>query len=1286
MTHRAKKSWSRFVAIVLFGVVSVLQLAAQSDSAAAYTFTTLAGYALSSSADGLGPNARFDRPLAVAIDASGNIYVADNANSTVRKITPAGVVTTIAGLAGLRGFADGMGSAARFWSPSSIAVDPSGNVYVGDDFYFLIRKLSPVGTNWMVTTFSGQLATQGYRDTNPLRGGVGGRLNGPLGLAGDTAGNVYIADGPIRKLAPDGFLSTVANAEGFLIFESINGIERITNSVGVFPGNATAIAVNATGDVYVTDRNNHTVWEVNPVGSNWNVRLIAGASGVPGSVDGPGLSARFQNPAGISVDSAGHLFVTDGNHTIRRLEPDGTNWIVATWAGSVGNSGNTDGVGTNALFSSPAGVAVDASDNLIVADSLNDEIRKVTSAGIVRTIAGSTAVGYGSADGVGTSARFSSPNGVAVDASGNVYVSDQNNHTIRQITSAGVVITLAGNVDNAGTVDGIGSEARFNFPDGIAVDSTGNLYVAQNGDGALRRITPAGVVSTIPGVSATDVAVDSANNIFTARFNEVRKVSMSGTNWVESIIANVPGTLYAIAAAYDGRLVLLNGNQVQMLTPDGTNWVLSHVANLLNLPAHLAVDGAGNIFVATITGHTVQKISPAGTNWVLSTIGGLINQSQFYEGGNVDGAGTSAEFAIPFGIAADYAGNVYVSDAVNHNIRKGVFTRFAPVRAPTLSQPPLNAALGVTLLPSEAGGQWRFPWELGWRDGGTIASNMAPANYPVEFRGRPGYLLLSPSVTVAVTNGGTTLITNEYFPTLIESESGNAGSLTVNIGPSPPPGAGWRFIRDSAPFFPPGFTTNLAPGTYLIEFAPVGGRVKPDSRAVQVFAGLPTSLLVNYLLAVTPPDGVQLPQPVPIASVSDVINSPFGFNGQLQSDTGNGSGVAVQTNVVLTAAHVVFNDQTLSYVSQTFWYFQRTAGVSDPPPQAARGYYLLSGYAAQRTNDLQSGLYAPGQSTPQSRNLDVAALYFLAPVAGGGHGGYLPSDQTPNAWLSGASLKMLVGYPVDGSQFGDATIVPGRMYRTDPQPYPLTVAGDPVSGQQQVYVAPWLLSYPGNSGGPLYAQFDGDYYPAGVYLGTLYSGIQPIGSLVRAIDSNVVNLIALAANQGDSGTNFTGGGVITIIPSQNISASNPGAVQFRLAPPAAVRAGAGWRLLGDTPFGTATNYTRAVLSTNPFAIEFKPIPGWNLPTNQAIIVLPNPIAPTVFTAFYTVTNPLLVQRAIGFGMTGTTGTVYRLEKKSALTNATWQTVSTNTIHTNGFNPVLTNPPAGFYRLLWLTNF
>jgi len=280
---------------------------------------------------------------------------------------------------------------------------------------------------------------------------------------------------------------------------------------------------------------------------------------------------------------------------------------------------------------------------------------------------------------------------------------------------------------------------------------------------------------------------------------------------------------------------------------------------------------------------------------------------------------------------------------------------------------------------------------------------------------------------------------------------------------------------------------------------------------------------------------------------------------------------------------------------------------------------------------------------------------------------------------------MLVGYPVDGSEFG-VTVMPGQMYQIGPQPYPLALATDPVTGQQEVYTASWFLGYPGNSGGPLYVEFNGYYYPAGVYLGTLYSGTTPYASAVRAIDSAVVNLITNAAALGDSGTNHAGGGVITIIPSQAVSAANPGYLQFQLEPGSAVQAGAGWRLQGDATYSTATNYTEAVLSTNVVVVQFKPIPGWNLPTNQAVTVLP--LQFTVVTAYYTVTNPVLVASGtVGLGITGTTGTVYQLQYRTNLASGSWTPVSTNTILTNGFNLLLPNPATNgtaiFYRALWL---
>jgi hypothetical protein len=522
------------------------------------------------------------------------------------------------------------------------------------------------------------------------------------------------------------------------------------------------------------------------------------------------------------------------------------------------------------------------------------------------------------------------------------------------------------------------------------------------------------------------------------------------------------------------------------------------------------------------------------------------------------------------------------------------------------------------LLPPEAHGQWRLPWETGWRDSGTAADNLVPGDYPIEFRVLPDWLTIPANLPVQVTEGGTTVVSADvYYPTInAGDQASGSGSLTVDLGLTAPDGAAWGFLGDpNPPSLASGYSTNLLAGTYLINFAAVGGRITPQSEAVQVRAGLPSRISVNYLVAQSPPLEALLPTLVPADSVADITNFPFGFNGQLQSEVGYGSGVAVLTNVVLTAAHLVFNDQSLSYVSEATWFLQKEGAVLGAKPQQARGWYVLSGYASQRTNDLLSGLYGPDQSTPQSRNVDVAALYFPIPVAQGGHGGYLPSDTVSNIWLTGTSPKMIVGYPVDGSLFGDDTINAnaGKMYQTLPRPYSFSLAADPVSGQQ-VYTAKWFLSYSGNSGGPVYVELNGYYYPAAVYLGSLYNGVQPYASVVRAIDSNVVNLINLAQTQGDAGTNNTGGGVLTIIPSQAIAAENPGYLQCRLGPPSAVQAGAAWRVRGDASYSKATNYTRAI--TNEVLIDFKPIAGWNLPASANVTVVPGEIR--VFDAFYTV--------------------------------------------------------------------
>jgi hypothetical protein len=1291
------------------------------DYFASYNWTTIAGYPNIGSADGVGSVAQLNYDTGVAVDSAKNIYVADQNNSTIRKITPVGLVSTIAGVAGYSGSVDGAGSSARFNLPFGVTIDTNGNLYVADTGNDTIRKITPMDTNWVVSTIAGLAGSHGSADgTNSTA-----RFAGPNGIIADTTGNLYVMDtgnDTIRKFTPTGtnwVVSTIAGKPGGYGFADGTG----TNAMFEY---GVGITVDSGHNLYVADKFNNTIRKIAQVGNNWAVTTIAGGGGTNtyGHTDGIGTNALFETPYDVAADSAGNLYVADGNNNeIRKISPLGNNWVVSTIAGHAGNTGSTDGTGTNAMFDEPQGVAVDSAGYIYVADTYNNEVREITSAGAVKTIAGSTG-NSGNANGAGSTARFNLPTGVAVDGVGNVYVADYANDLIRQISSLGEVSTIAGLATNSGSADGVGSDARFNFPIGVAVDGNENLYVADRYNNTIREITPQDVVSTLAGralkFGKTDgtgtnalfsypegVTVDVYGNVYVADSgnNAIRKItptqavstiaggygSADGTNsaakfsFPEGVAIDDVGSLYVADA---------NNATIRKITPVGTNWVVTTIAGLANVtgssdgtgtnalfyqPDSIAVDNAGNLYVADALNNNIRKLIPVGTNWVVSTIGGLAG-NPFGPFGSSDGAGSAARFYYPNGIAVDNAGNVYVGDYGNNTIRKGVFTAYTPVNVVPYNAPGTNSALEVTLLPPEAGGQWRFGWEQGWRASGSTASNLVAGNYPVEFRSVPGYLTIQTNFTAVVPTNETTYITNQYYPTLADGSAGSVGMLTVDITPNVLSGTGWRFLGESAWRASGSTATNLLPDVYDIEFEPVDGYAKPASEAVQVYAGFPTLISAGYLLAASAPANVLLPFPVPGNEVGDVADYPFGFNGQLQSDVGYGSGVAVLTDVVLTAAHLVFNDQNLSYVSQIYWYFQQEAGVSALQPQAARGWYLLSGYASQRTNDILGGL-APDQSSPQSRNFDVAALYFPSPVAGGGYGSYLSSDESPNPWLTGNSLKMLVGYPVDGSLFGDASIIPGVMYQTQPQPYALGPDIEP-----EVYTAPWFLSYPGNSGGPVYAQFNGYYYPAGVYLGTLYNGVTPYASAVRAIGSDVVNLIADAALLGDSGTNHTGGGVITIIPNQAISAATPGYLQFQLGPPAAVAAGAGWRLQGDSVYSSATNYVRAVTTTNPVVVQFKPINGWNLPTNQAVTVEPEQF--TIITnVLYTVSNPVLVANSSGIGITGTTGTAYQIERSSSLASGIWVPVSTNTITTNGFNLVLsyttTNSPAIFYRALWL---
>ncbi|MEO6992278.1 MAG: immunoglobulin domain-containing protein [Lacunisphaera sp.] len=758
--------------------------------------TTLAGSpGFTGSADGTGSSARFNRPSGIAVDGAGNVFVADTLNQTIRRITPAGVVTTIGGMAGQSGSADGIGGSARFYGPSGLAINSAGYLYVGDAFNnFLLRVGAPAGADSLPiitaqpldqTNMVGQNAvftltvigtpTPVYQWQRSTNGGTtwtdlandatyGGTTTATLTVThvalvmqgdkfqclatnsvGSTASNAVAL-----KVSPAYLFTTLAGSAGQVgSADGIGTAARFNMPNGLPSG----VAVDTEGNVFVADMSNHIIRKITPGGV---VTTFAGSAGLSGSTDGVGNNARFSNPAGLAFDSVGNLFVADfGNNAIRKITPDGT---VSTFVGLAGSFGDVDGIGSAARFYGPSGIAIDQFGDFFVADNYNNKIKKITPDGQVSTIAGgadtyqfsdedgggtgmnakltspvsiavdraqnlyvvelgiirkinskgevTTLAGNGNGgttDGPGSAARFVFPFGIAVDAAGTVYVTDSYNRTIRMITQSGMVSTLAGTVGVAGTADGIGTNAQFAQPMGIAVDSSGHLYVTDAGSQTIRVGTFAGVTTgpslseqpasetVVAGHRATFSVAATALPVPDYQWQVSANNGVSWTNLIDDATfagADTAGlTVLAQSLGLSGclfRCVVSNSqgrsnSNIATLTVDApvgsfavTTWagkcgyfgtVDGSVTDArFHAPTGMAFNQAGVLYLADTENGTIRKITAQG---VVSTFAGMPGAS-----GATDGAGSAAQFYKPRGLATDGAGNVYVADSYNHTVRK----------------------------------------------------------------------------------------------------------------------------------------------------------------------------------------------------------------------------------------------------------------------------------------------------------------------------------------------------------------------------------------------------------------------------------------------------------------------------------------------------------------------------------------------------------------------------------------------------------------------------------------
>jgi sugar lactone lactonase YvrE len=647
-TDSAARRWRRplavggcLTALLVAVVVPVVMLIGPRSP----VITTVAGAAWFTGDGGPATQAQLANPTGIAVDHTGTLYITDFGNNRVRRVGTDRKIITIAGT-GIPGFAGDGGPAihARLTNPAAVTVDSTGVLYIADAGNNRVRR---VGIDGMITTVVGT-GTAGYSgDGGPA---TQAQLVSLVGVAVDSTGVLYIADEGnhrVRRVGTDGTITTVAGT-GIPGYAGDGG--PATQAQLAHPS---GVAVDGTGILYIADQFND---RVRRVGADGTITTAAGTGSSGFAGDGkPATQAQLARPTGVAVDSIGALYIADQfNNRVRRV---GINGTITTVAGTntAGYSGD-GGPATRAQLTSPAGAAVDSSGALYITDFGNNRVRRAGTNGTITTVAGTGTARFAGDGGPATRAQLANPDGVAVDGTGAIYIAEYGNNRVRRVGADGTITTVAGTSISGFAGDGgPATQAQLAHPTGVAVDSTGALYIADQFNNRVRRVGADGTITTavgtgIPGFAgdtgpATQaqlanpigVAVDGTGVLYIAEFgnNRVRRVGTDGT------ITTVAGTN---TAGYSG---------------DGGPATRAQLTS----PAGVAVDRSGALYITEFGNNRVRRV---GTDGTITTVAGTGIPGYSGDGGPA----TQAQLANPAGVAVDSAGILYIAEFGNNRVRR----------------------------------------------------------------------------------------------------------------------------------------------------------------------------------------------------------------------------------------------------------------------------------------------------------------------------------------------------------------------------------------------------------------------------------------------------------------------------------------------------------------------------------------------------------------------------------------------------------------------------------------